>query len=101
MGGFDEDNLKAKYKPLWDKKTTQEKIQLGYAVSDPSIAPAKPSKRKLKENPFDFPSTATLNSHLKQFLKVNHLLDSDTAQSAPPKKTVTQKRKPKPSTKTK
>eukprot|EP00012_Vannella_robusta_P010988 CAMPEP_0206191170 /NCGR_PEP_ID=MMETSP0166-20121206/5203_1 /ASSEMBLY_ACC=CAM_ASM_000260 /TAXON_ID=95228 /ORGANISM="Vannella robusta, Strain DIVA3 518/3/11/1/6" /LENGTH=203 /DNA_ID=CAMNT_0053607423 /DNA_START=18 /DNA_END=629 /DNA_ORIENTATION=+ len=94
---FDDETLQEKLKPYWERKTTKEKLKLGYAVKGAEAPPgAKPNaKRKLKEDPFEFPSTTTLNSHIKHFLKANHLLDNDTAQAAPPKpKPKKKKRKP-------
>merc|ERR1712137_1121569 len=91
---FDDEALRTQFMPLWKEKLPQEKTRLGYCdpeEAEPKIRPAvgaaaaavpaaaassapagaAGNKKKLKDNPFEFPSTTTLNNHLKAFLKVN------------------------------
>ena len=77
---YKDEDIKSKYETLWNSKSTQEKHNLGYSDENDS-SKNDSSKKKLKDNPFEFPSTTTLNSHLKSFLKLNRLIE-DTITSS-------------------
>ena len=96
---YDDEALKKRLQSVWDKKSAQEKKQLGYVTNDSSpsntaaASAAANSKKKLKDNPFEFPSTTAINTHIKHFLKANNLLDTETSQ-VPPKIKLTKSGKP-------
>lgn len=65
---YHDDTLSESLKPIWEKKTSDEKFALGYATGNESD---KNAKKKLKSDPYEFPSTPALNKRLKQLVKAN------------------------------